>query len=85
MQVDGNRIRVWYALVEDVADPMADNLSIPPLVDITDDQFSKAGAVGLWHESMANSYYDNVWVAEGGLAVDPSSKAAVTWGSLKTR
>lgn len=85
VQVDGNRIRVWYALVEDVADPMADNLSIPPLVDITDDQFSKAGAVGLWHESMANSYYDNVWVAEGGLAVDPSSKAAVTWGSLKTR
>ncbi|MBT3266455.1 hypothetical protein HN371_04830 [Candidatus Poribacteria bacterium] len=85
VQVDGNRIRVWYALVEDVADPMAEDLGIPPTVDVKDDKFGKAGAFGLWHESQANSFYDNVWVAQGGLAVDPASKAAVTWGNLKTQ
>ena len=65
---------------------MADDLGIDPLVDITDSQFPAAGAVGLWHESMANSYYDNVWVTSGiGLAVDPAAKAAVTWGHMKRR
>jgi len=86
VEVTGNRIQVWYALIDDVADPMADKLDIDPLVDITDDQFPAAGAAGLWHESMANSYYDNVWLTGNtGLAVDPASKASLTWGHLKSR
>lgn len=86
VQVDGDRIRVWYALLEDIDDPMADDLGIDPLIDITDDGFPGAGAVGLWHESMANSYYDNFWYTGGtGLAVDAASKAAVTWAHLKGR
>ncbi len=86
VQVDGDRIRIWYALVADVADPMADDLGIPPLIDVTDDKFPGSGAVGLWHESQANSYYDNFWFTGGtGLAVDAASKATVTWAHLKGR
>ena len=86
VEVTGDRIRVWYALLEDVADPMADKLNIDPLIDITDGDFGAAGAVGLWHESMANGFYDNFWVTSaGGLAVDPAAKASLTWGHLKAR
>ena len=86
VEVTGNRIQVWYTLIEDVADPMADDLGIPPLVDITDDQFSAPGAAGLWHESQSNSYYDNVWLTGNtGLAVDAASKATVTWAHMKRR
>jgi hypothetical protein len=86
VEVNGDRIRVWYALMEDVADPMAATLKIDPLIDIKDGEFADAGAVGLWHESMANSFYDNMWVTgDTGFAVDAAAKAAVTWGHLKTR
>lgn len=86
VEVTGDRIQVWYVLLEDVADPMADDLGIPPLIDITDGEFAAAGAAGLWHESMANGFYDNVWVTGGtGLAVDAAAKAAVTWGRIKAQ
>jgi hypothetical protein len=86
VEVNGDRIRVWYALLEDVVNPMAKKLDIDPIIDVTDSDFGDAGAVGLWHESMANGFYDNFWVSRaGGLAVDAAAKAAVTWGHLKAR
>lgn len=81
IEARGEHIRIWYVDKEKVKDPLG-NLG-NPLVDIRDSTH-KSGKVGIWHESMNNSFIDNILVlGPGGLAVQPQGKLAITWATLK--
>jgi len=83
IEAKGDRIRIWYLDKKNVKDPLGDLGK--PLVDIRD-ATHKSGKVGIWHESMNNSYIDNVLVlGPGGLAVRPEGRLATLWGTLKAR
>ncbi|MBM3216236.1 hypothetical protein FJZ36_15135 [Candidatus Poribacteria bacterium] len=77
----GDHIRIWYVDRKNVKDPLGDLGK--PLVDIHD-KTHVTGKIGIWHESMANGFIDNVVVTgSSGLAVSPKGKVAAVWADLK--
>jgi len=85
IEARGNTIRVWYLPRDEVSDPFAADLGVPPLVEITDSTHSGPGSVGVWHESQGGSMVDNVLVTGPSfVSVEPQGKLAASWGYVKS-
>jgi hypothetical protein len=83
VEARGSRIRAWEVPLDKVKDPMAADLGVPPLVDVTD-ATHKSGTVGIFHESNPSFFDDILVMGPGGvLSVDPNGRLATTWASLK--
>jgi len=84
ISAQGPDIKIWYGLTADFPkNPLEPVKKFASMIEVEDSTYTK-GSVGIWHESMSNSFIDNV-IVYGGLAVDPQGKTALTWGALKAR
>ena len=84
IEAQGDTIKIWYMLLADVPDPFVGSAGLgAPLLEIQDGSHA-SGAVGIWHESMNNSYVDNIIVTgRTAFAVDARKKLTTAWGYIK--
>ena len=87
VEVQGQKIRVWYKKLSDVKGfkvDMPSNKLGKPVAEYNKANYQSAGSVGIWHERWGQGIVDSILVTGPGFfSVDPEEKLTTSWGFVK--
>ena len=86
VDVQGKNVKIWYMKLEEVDDLFASSDDLgDPILEFKNADYTKAGSVGIWHESWGMGRVDSVLVTNAnGFDVDAKGKLTTSWGAVKT-